>query len=273
MIFLIIIILIILIFCLFSLFLSCNVSQISNKKEFALKYIPEKYYLKSFVGTKKSILDKENLNYPMIIKPNTCSSKSANVFKVTNYEKLGRVLDDFPNNDIMVQEYDDSRFEGSILYERYPFFKKGRIINIVKKEIVTNEEVRHNLRNAVIKNISDIKTDKLEEAIDEISNKIPGFYVGRYDIKFKSIEDLKEGNFKIMELNGCFGIDLTLYTNDLKDRYFKPIPGQLRWIIKRVFVGFINILNPFNWYDIILSRFYEIYNFFTCPNLREYIYM
>jgi hypothetical protein len=31
---------------------------------------------------------------------------------------------------------------------------------------------------------------------------MPEFYFGRYDIKTKSVKDLYEGKFKIIELNG-----------------------------------------------------------------------
>lgn len=44
----------------------------------------------------------------------------------------------------------------------------------------------------------------LLRTIDEICRKIPGFYYGRMDVKFKSWEDLRAGrNFSIIELNGA----------------------------------------------------------------------
>lgn len=48
------------------------------------------------------------------------------------------------------------------------------------------------------------KTEKLEKVIDEICTQIEGFYYGRLDIRYKSLEDLEEGkNFSIIELNGA----------------------------------------------------------------------
>jgi len=38
---------------------------------------------------------------------------------------------------------------------------------------------------------------------DAISKQIPGFYFGRFDLRCGSLEDLYQGNIKIMELNGC----------------------------------------------------------------------
>ncbi len=44
---------------------------------------------------------------------------------------------------------------------------------------------------------------KLSETFDHISKQIDGFYFGRYDLRCNSIEDLYQGNVKVMELNGC----------------------------------------------------------------------
>ncbi|MES2776651.1 MAG: D-alanine--D-alanine ligase [Bacteroidota bacterium] len=46
--------------------------------------------------------------------------------------------------------------------------------------------------------------EELEKTIDSICQQIPGFYFGRMDIKFNSIEELQQGkNFSIIELNGA----------------------------------------------------------------------
>lgn len=45
--------------------------------------------------------------------------------------------------------------------------------------------------------------DKLSATFDHVSKQIDGFYFGRFDLRCGSIEDLYNGNFKVMELNGC----------------------------------------------------------------------
>jgi hypothetical protein len=50
---------------------------------------------------------------------------------------------------------------------------------------------------------SHLINDKLSETFDGISKQIDGFYFGRYDLRCKSLNDLYEGNIKVMELNGC----------------------------------------------------------------------
>ena len=45
--------------------------------------------------------------------------------------------------------------------------------------------------------------DALRDTFDQISNQVDGFYYGRFDIKCKSLDELKMGkSFKIIELNG-----------------------------------------------------------------------
>jgi hypothetical protein len=46
-------------------------------------------------------------------------------------------------------------------------------------------------------------TDKLIASFDRISKQVKGFYFGRYDLRCASLQDLENGNIKIMELNGC----------------------------------------------------------------------
>lgn len=43
----------------------------------------------------------------------------------------------------------------------------------------------------------------LDRSFDTISQQIPGFYFGRFDIRCATTEDLYAGRIQIMELNGC----------------------------------------------------------------------
>ena len=46
-------------------------------------------------------------------------------------------------------------------------------------------------------------TEKLSASFDQISKQINDFYFGRYDLRCASLQDLENGNMKIVELNGC----------------------------------------------------------------------
>lgn len=52
-------------------------------------------------------------------------------------------------------------------------------------------------------NANHLINDQLSRAFQSISDEIPGFYFGRFDLRCKSLDDLYHGNVKIMELNGC----------------------------------------------------------------------
>lgn len=55
-------------------------------------------------------------------------------------------------------------------------------------------------------------TPALEQRIDEISKRVSGFFIGRYDIRFTSEEDLRAGkNFQIIELNGAAAEATSIY--------------------------------------------------------------
>jgi hypothetical protein len=50
---------------------------------------------------------------------------------------------------------------------------------------------------------SHLINDRISMTFDTLSKQIPGFYFGRFDLRCGNLEDLYEGNIKIMELNGC----------------------------------------------------------------------
>jgi len=59
---------------------------------------------------------------------------------------------------------------------------------------------------------SDLLTEELLARFDEISRKLPGFYVGRYDVRYGSDDELRQGKgFKIIELNGAASEATNIY--------------------------------------------------------------
>src|SRR5207249_8627842 len=54
--------------------------------------------------------------------------------------------------------------------------------------------------------------EELERRIDEISQKLEGFFIGRYDLRYSSEDDLRAGcNFQIIELNGAASEATSIY--------------------------------------------------------------
>jgi len=55
-------------------------------------------------------------------------------------------------------------------------------------------------------------TPELESRMDAISQKVTGFFIGRYDIRYASEENLRAGgNFQIIELNGAASEATSIY--------------------------------------------------------------
>jgi membrane protein DedA with SNARE-associated domain len=55
-------------------------------------------------------------------------------------------------------------------------------------------------------------TRELADRIDEISGKLDGFFIGRYDLRFADEQDLRAGrNFQIIELNGASAEAASIY--------------------------------------------------------------
>jgi hypothetical protein len=55
----------------------------------------------------------------------------------------------------------------------------------------------------MFQNANQLVDDQLTQVFDNLCASIPGFYFGRFDLRCKSIADLKAGKFKILELNGA----------------------------------------------------------------------
>jgi hypothetical protein len=72
-----------------------------------------------------------------------------------------------------------------------------------ENESIELEPIGNHSRGTTFLNGNYLIEEKLTAVFDRISKTIDGFYYGRYDLKCKSIEDLRQGeHIKIVELNG-----------------------------------------------------------------------
>lgn len=70
-------------------------------------------------------------------------------------------------------------------------------------EVLLLEPIGNHIRGTKFINANHLINEKLVKVFDKIAKPIDGFYIGRFDLKVKSLADLYEGkNIKIMELNG-----------------------------------------------------------------------
>jgi membrane protein DedA with SNARE-associated domain len=70
-------------------------------------------------------------------------------------------------------------------------------------EVVQLVEIGSHCRGSVFLDGGRLKTPELEAAVDRLAKAHPGFYLGRFDVRTSSLDDLRAGRgFKVIELNG-----------------------------------------------------------------------
>jgi membrane protein DedA with SNARE-associated domain len=73
-------------------------------------------------------------------------------------------------------------------------------------------EAGNHAQGCIFRDGAKLVTPELEARIDEISQKLTGFFIGRYDIRYASESDLRAGkNFQIIELNGAASEATNIY--------------------------------------------------------------
>lgn len=79
-------------------------------------------------------------------------------------------------------------------------------------EVLKLVETGNHAQGCIFRDGGHLQTDALERVIENISRKVPGFYIGRYDIRYENEEDFKQGrNFQIVELNGASSEATSIY--------------------------------------------------------------
>lgn len=72
------------------------------------------------------------------------------------------------------------------------------------EEVVVLTTARSARLGAVYRDAAHLVTPKLQQKIEEVAQDIPDFHFGRFDLRFRSVEDLRDGEaISILELNGA----------------------------------------------------------------------
>jgi hypothetical protein len=73
-----------------------------------------------------------------------------------------------------------------------------------KNEEVIVEQIGNHCRGTMFLDVTSEADERLNKAIDKLAKKIDGFHYGRFDLKCRSVEDLRMlEHFSIVELNGA----------------------------------------------------------------------
>jgi membrane protein DedA with SNARE-associated domain len=82
--------------------------------------------------------------------------------------------------------------------------KSGEVLKLV--------EAGNHAQGCIFRDGIRLCTPELERRIDQISQSLCGFFIGRYDIRFSNEEELRAGkNFQIIELNGAASEATSIY--------------------------------------------------------------
>lgn len=91
----------------------------------------------------------------------------------------------------------------------FPKDEQARVLE--KDEVIKASFVGSHNGGTIFYNKSSLITEKISHYFDSLTKKIPEFYYGRYDIKAKSLKDLENGDFKVLELNAAIGEPVHMY--------------------------------------------------------------
>jgi hypothetical protein len=94
-------------------------------------------------------------------------------------------------------------------------------------EVVELNALGTHSRGAAFLDRQHLLTPELERAIDIMSQRTPGFYLGRYDVRVPSVEDFQAGrNLAVLELNGLTGEPAHIYDPQHSVSYARKVLRQ-----------------------------------------------
>jgi len=104
-------------------------------------------------------------------------------------------------------------------------------VPIVGEEIVV-EEIGNHCRGTKFLDATCQADAHLNEAFDRLAKQIDGFYYGRFDLKCRSFDDLRElRHFKIVELNGCGAEPAHIYQPGFSlMKAYRVVWGHFKWM-------------------------------------------
>ena len=102
-----------------------------------------------------------------------------------------------------------------------------RFADVVNEVLPSGETLRlvetgNHAQGCIFQDGSRLGSKQLEFAIDRIARRLPGFYFGRFDIRYENEQDLRAGRkFKIVELNGASSEATNIYDarNSIRSAY------------------------------------------------------
>jgi GNAT superfamily N-acetyltransferase len=138
--------------------------------------------------------------------PNAAKGK---IFGITRKRFPFVVGDGISTLEELIAQDDRARFQQSVYLERLGTTAR-RVPD--EGERVRLVEAGNHCQGCIFEDGWDLYSEELLAAVDEISRRISGFYIGRFDVRYTDDESLRKGiGFKIIELNGAASEATNLY--------------------------------------------------------------
>ena len=97
----------------------------------------------------------------------------------------------------------------STYLKRFPLMRRKVLVEGERVRLV---EAGNHCQGCIFREGQHLFSEALRHRIDQVSRQLPGFFIGRYDIRYSNTEDLLRGeNFKIIELNGAASEATNIY--------------------------------------------------------------
>lgn len=103
-----------------------------------------------------------------------------------------------------------------------------------KGEIINLSNIGNHARGCIFKDGKHLNSPELVKIINNVCQDIEGLYIGRFDIKYKSLDSLMQGlDFKIIELNGSGAEATHIYDRNIKlSSAYKSLAKQWKLIFE-----------------------------------------
>ncbi len=108
----------------------------------------------------------------------------------------------------LVGDLDNPFLKKELVYKKYE--AQGTVI-LADQEKLVIDHVGNYARGSKFYDRAEQIDDALHQAIDDFFSEFDGLNFGRLDLKADSIEDIKQGNFKLLEINGAKAEPIHIY--------------------------------------------------------------
>src|SRR6266436_4530942 len=129
-----------------------------------------------------------------ILSANGCQPQSkerrGHIFGITRKQFPFVIGDGIRSLRTMIESDSRARLIAQTYLNRFEL-KADRILS--EGECLRLVEAGNHCQGCIFKDGGDLYSEELRTTFDEISQKLPGFYIGRYDIRYSSDDELRAG--------------------------------------------------------------------------------